>query len=293
MNTRVIILAQGTQKRMIGVKQAKQLLALPAHAACHAPNAQIMGRTIMQVVKLLTGDAKDVVGAHHRWNDQQLTVVGWPATEFGLEPVRVPCHEHELTCYPRFVHLDNPGNSSLLGIHRYLQLEQDVSLSTPPGVPIVITKMKQTDAYPRTVVLLGDVVYSWKCLETLLRPPVAHNVTFAGTSDLGPGGGEIWGASWYREADHLMTSALRTALGASSKADPSVYQPGQLRHWLWTLDRLLCDGGLGSLGKPRAWYVPVDDYTMDVDLIEHLVDLARASLEAYAEDKSRGMVRCG
>lgn len=277
--THVIILAQGKQQRLTGFKVAKQLLALPAHAACGAPNSQIMGRTIMQVVKLLTG--VDLISdAHKGWLQHRITVVGWPTTETALEPVRVPYMEHpktkatiDLVVYPEFVHLADPGNSSLQGIVRFLRHDEEQRVAS----------LHQRGKHLRTVVLLGDVVYSWACLEAIFRGPQTSYVTFAGTPDLSAEGGELWGLSWFRDGEAVAMKAMYEALDKSSKADSSVYQCGQLRHWLWAMDPT----------QRSSWWVPINDYTMDVDLPEHLVTLARASLEAYADDRARKVVPRG
>lgn len=281
MNTHVIILAQGCQRRMGDLAVPKQLLTLPAHAAHKAPNTQIVNRTIMQVAKILTHEARESCESMFReWLSHHLTVVANQAFEERMEPVKIPIlrgigAEIGMEIYPSFCALADPGNSSIKGLSRYLD--------HVPVDPV------------HTVVLLGDVVYSWACLEELLRRAHDGDVTFAGTSDLGPGGGELWGVAWYKSTDRMMRGCLAQGLAASSKHQ-DVYQPGQLRHWLWAVDRFLSPrDGLPDPAQwsgARDWWVPIDDYTMDVDLPEHIDLLRDASDKALADDLAHG-VPCG
>lgn len=287
--THVIILAQGTQKRLGGFQVPKQLLALPAHAATGADNWQILTRTIGQVGKLLVerreGTAFDAFQPH------KITVVGWEAMRDALNHAKVP--GEDLVIMPEVWSLGDPGNSSIKGMSRYFQdYDRRSNARTRSRI----------EEYPHTVVLLGDVVYSWACLRHLFRPPCPPNkvipgtgdVTFAGTSDLGPGGGELWGVAWYAGVDELVRLALSRGLRRSSKHEEE-YQPGQLRHWLWEIDAILnppqrpaAERGVDrSRAIERDWWVAVDDYTMDVDLPSHLVDLARASLLALDDDRAQ------
>lgn len=280
----IIILAQGKQTRLPGFKTPKHLLELPMHAACGADNFRIVQRTVAQLARLVASTDLTIQEAAAQWDRHTVTIINdWPA-HFHLQdadarlrcmsmPDRRHISEHNwLVVCPRQVRLQDPGNSSLLGFERYI-MEHG-------GIPHT----------HRTVVLLGDVVYSWRCLERLLdeRSPV----TFAITPILTADAGEVFGFAWNVDLkDHKLDGgsaiqlAYAAALRASSKADETVYQSGQLRHLVWQYLEL------GAKHKPQVTDVAlIDDYTMDVDLPEHLVTLASASIEAYGEDKERGLI---
>src|SRR5262245_64258905 len=74
-----------------------------------------------------------------------VTVVTWPEVWSQMQSWR--------TSLPNFVTLCAPGNSSLKGASGYLELR--------PQLPA------DGDDDRRTVVLLGDVVYSWACLQAI------------------------------------------------------------------------------------------------------------------------------
>ncbi|HWN72048.1 MAG TPA: hypothetical protein VNM90_30620, partial [Haliangium sp.] len=168
----------------------------------------------------------------------------------------------------KHVELADPGNSSLKGIARYLA-QRD---STEP----------QED---RTIVLLGDVCYSWAALNALLLASREHG--FVGTSNLSESGGELWGVAWARKFEDQMTRDLSDALLRHPPFEDE-YQPGQMRRWIlgWRkgslaerVDRL----------RRSGLYFDVDDYTMDVDLAIHIPKLAEASVLAREDDSMNGM----
>jgi hypothetical protein len=263
-NTHVIVLAQGTQKRMEHARHPKQLLTLTAHEAACAPNTRILPRTLMQVGVLL-GGRYSTFGRH------MVEVVTWPTVWHDMNAIRMPpapfAEDRISEWVPGFHCLPDPGNSSIRGIARYLRAMESPRHQADIG---------------RTIVLLGDVLYSWACLEALFSD---RDVVFAGTSDLGRDRGELWGIAWdHRTSGRMMTGALELAVAASSKHEDE-YQPGQMRHWLWAVDRHLNPNGLTL--STRDWWVPIDDYTMDVDLPEHLTKLAAASWDALADDLGR------
>lgn len=260
MNTHVIILCQGEQKRLPELLRPKQLLPLPA-----CGDTPILGRTLEQVYKLLQRHLTAITVVARRE----------PFADFWMRP----------SYCPDVVELDDPGNSSLKGIARYLA-EYRGGVSYPR---------------PRTVVLLGDVVYSWACLETILAPWIDSYPTyrFVGTKDLSPSGGELWGLAWHRDVDEFM----RQRLGAAVAAHPpyTEYQPGQLRRWLWTMPYVAAAVARdpGEYGIPdcgpiachiqHGTYVPVDDYTRDIDLPEHVRQLEFLSNLAATDDKEHGL----
>lgn len=265
MNTHVVILAQGTQKRMGDFVRPKQLLGLAAHQAAQAPNTTILGRTVMQVVKIL-GQRHSTIVNHC------VEVVARPEVGAQLPIVLFPETPDEdgiITYTPMCTTLPDPGNSSIKGAMRFFT-RPEAHFAPKPGA-----------TWERTVVLLGDVLYSWACLYALFQ----RRFTFAGSSDLGRDRGELWGVSWCDDATSIMAQALADGLAASSKHEDE-YQPGQLRHWLWAIDASQKWGA-----DRRPWWVAIDDYTMDVDLPEHLPKLAAASLLALADDKEHGAYR--
>lgn len=169
--------------------------------------------------------------------------------------------------------LEDPGNSSLKGISRFLELEDN---------------REDQPEWERTVVLLGDVVYSWDCLRAIFANTEPWP-RFVGTSNLSPGGGELWGISWLADAD----AQMRTFLGSALERHPpfhGTYQPGQLRRWLWeantTFDALMPDA---MRHRERPWFVPIDDYTRDIDLPEHVLAIPKLSEAAAADDAANGV----
>lgn len=250
MRTRVIILAQGSQRRLGLGYPFKQLLPLPA-----CGNVPILGRTLRQL-----GDP------FARLSD--VTVVTWEALIEQFPPAWAG-----LVTQTNYAQLADPGNSSLRGLSRYLEQVPD----------------HDADA---TVVLLGDVVYSWACLRAcwslLDGPGMRPGMGFVGTSGLSASGGEVWGVAW-REVNHYeMMTDLRAALRRHPPFEDT-YQPGQLRRWI-TGDY---PGDLTSNVERRARlgeFIAIDDYTMDVDLMEHISKLDFASVSAAADDAKHDLV---
>lgn len=296
VRTHVIVLCQGTQRRLSGIRTPKQLLTLPAHEAMHAPNTKILTRTLMQVFTYLGGVGVNVNPFGPRYNDHHVTVVTWPDVAEYLQdhPVTIPYLRRDAKNWMEFAFapsisvLPDPGNSSLRGIDRYLSLAS-VDKSEPyefDGREISYSPLRSPEWPDRTVVLLGDVVYSWACLRAIFRGcPASSDLAFVGTPQLTHEGGELWGLMWNRSTDNLVQQALAAALKCCGDAEAEEYQPGQLRHWLWALDL-----NENPLGQYRPWYIPIEDYTVDIDLPEHLVNLAAASLEAVNDDRENGVV---
>lgn len=246
MRTRVIILAQGSQRRLGLGYPFKQLLPLPA-----CGNVPILGRTLRQL-----GDP------FARPSD--VTVVTWEALI-----KQFPEGWAGLVAQTRYAQLADPGNSSLRGLSRYLEQDPDHDANA-------------------TVVLLGDVVYSWACLRACWSLLYGSGMGFVGTSGLSASGGEVWGVAW-REVNHYeMMGDLDEALRRHPPfAD--TYQPGQLRRWI-------TGASLGDLTEHVArrgklgQFIAIDDYTMDVDLMEHIAKLDFASVSAAADDAKHDLV---
>lgn len=271
MTTHVIILCQGQQKRLPELAIPKQMLRLPA-----CGDTPILYRTLRQVSHLAP-DADDPVGSPFK-----VTVVAWLPLAEQVMMDELPLLEgRNLTLG---VHtLADPGNSSLKGIARFLR---DPS--------------QHADRYNRTVVLLGDVVYSWACIRAIFE---RHPCRFVGTEDLSRSGGELWGISWSNAAD----KELRWCLDEALKQHPQfeAYQPGQLRRWLWMTplagsrssdpnkNTLLAElNAHGPIMLP--WYHPIDtfvagDYTRDIDIPEHVALLPDLSVRARRDDADHGV----
>jgi len=256
-DTEIIILAQGTQARMGGRGVGwKQLLPLPL---CNG--VPILVRTLVQLQGFL--------------KSMSITVVTWDAlfrdadmTHGAREPWRDVVSGKIDPATLRHVELADPGNSSLKGIARYLE----------------------DSAYDRgaesTIVLLGDVVYSWACLASLRV--IADRGGFVGTSNLSSSGGEIWGIAWHRSREDIMLADLRDALLRHPPFDDT-YQPGQLRRWLVGWRRGDVTDHVVRLQRTGD-YLCVDDYTMDVDLPTHIPLLEAASRAAAYDDEQHDVL---
>jgi hypothetical protein len=267
--THVIVLAQGSQKRL-NTTHPKCLLPLPA-----CGGRSILYRTLHHVWSIL--DRQQVA-------DRRVTVVTWYEVKKWFELNDVWLYRDETQPRRRgigdlldFVSLADPGNSSLKGIARFLASDQGA--------------LWRGD---RTIVLLGDVVYSWRCLDALFTESITDNLCFAGSGDLSPGGGELWGIRWDRSVDRLMMDCLDRALLKHPRFED--YQPGQLRGWLWEVDKDLDEVAretavtpTGYVWRKRTWFRAVDDYTMDVDVPEHIPLLMPASQKAAADDREHGV----
>ena len=258
----VIVLAQGQQKRLPELTHPKHLLRLP-----RCGGATILERTLRQVWTITP-------------DDTQVTVVGWESHRAWVDGLQGATTPPVWASDLRTVQLRDPGNSSLKGVWRFLD---DVGLTVGLANPA-----------KTTVVLLGDVVYSWDCINALLIYPThPSSYRFVGTSDLSASGGEIWGINWDGDSHRTMVRHLANAL---RKHPPfSEYQPGQLRRWLWeTADSL--PGGFLTYAHvveqrtASGHYIPCDDYTRDIDVPEHVDALPELSELAAQDDVKYGVV---
>lgn len=266
----VVILAQGEQRRLPELRLPKQLLTLPE---CNGET--IIDRTLSQLAMLhphVTSEGIKYVS--------QLSITVVCANELAYH-VEAAGKSGIYNSTGRVVSVDAyplrlPGNSSLKGIARYLA-DQAGPISSHEDF--------------LTVVLLGDVVYSWACLRAILTP--AHwGMGFVGTSDLSRSGGELWGLAWKPNARPAMMGTLRAALARHPPFEE--YQPGQMRRWLWEVDTFIHGGGNIDVAAadpmPRTWYTAIDDYTRDIDLPEHVNSLHKLSELANADDKANGLI---
>lgn len=213
MDNEVIILAQGPVIRLGGPPWI--------HRLSECGRTPVLERTVLQVMRL---------------GSDRPTVVTWEST-------RLRCTF--LTGSVALVELDEPGNSALKGIARYLELRE-----------------QQGRRYASTIVLLGDVVYSWACLEAIFR--MSRTYGFVGTANLSLNIGELWGVAWSKEFEDRMLSNLRDALLRHPLGDE--YHPQQLRRWVsgWKRGDML--DHVAKLTRTGA-YIPIDDYTHPGDVV--------------------------
>jgi hypothetical protein len=171
--------------------------------------------------------------------------------------------------YTVSVELPEPGNSALKGIARYLELRE-----------------AQGRRYQRTIVLLGDVVYSWDCLEAIWEASTGYG--FVGTKNLSLSKGELWGVGWSRVFEDWMMTNLRDALLRHPPFDDD-YEPHQLRRWISGIQRGDMADHVARL-KRSGHYVSIDDYTHDMDIPHDLVLLPDLSVAAAEDDAKHGVV---
>jgi hypothetical protein len=243
--TEVIILAQGSQRRLGHHAGPRQLLPLPA-----CGGAPILSRTLRQLGEI-NSQATVTVVAESSLTEALFRVAKWPI-------------------YTVSVELPVPGNSALKGIARYLELREG-----------------QGRRYQRTIVLLGDVVYSWDCLLEIWEMSVDY-YGFVGTKNLSLSKGDLWGAGWSRSHEDWMLTNLRDALLRHPPFDDDP-EPGQLRRWISGMQR----GDLADHIVKLRWaahYADVDDYTHDIDIPHDLVLLPDLSSLAAEDDAKHGVI---
>lgn len=280
-STHYIILAQGQQTRLPGLPVAKQLLPLPG-----CGGTKILDRTLRQIwelecrpfvergrdaVKGRVGGGVTVVGGSQIMAHYLRTSVKIPAGHNG--PAKTDGAWYQFT--PTVHKLEDPGNSSLKGIDRFLRAHDTEAEDS---------NQRRSD---RTIVLLGDVIYSWACLRALRDVGPPWCIRYVGTSDLSKSGGELWGVSWTWEAHDAQRIALTTAL--NSHPPFTDYQPGQLRRWLWAMQDQINMGHVPSDKEDRPWWTSIDDYTNDVDIPEHLDKVDGWSRSAAEDDAREGV----
>lgn len=254
MTAEIIILCQGAQSRLPMLPVAKQLIPLP-----HCGDTPILYRTIRQLWDLAVKDGVSRVSV----------VASFSIMERLLQRP-VPIGTNGAAYAPFVTTLADPGNSSLKGIRRYL------SYARPH---------REHAEFQRTIVLLGDVIYSWACLRAILNIPLGGE-GFVGSSNLSRGGGELWGLGWTRAAEIEMLIRLEHAL---NEHPPFIdYQPGQMRRWLWAVtEARRTRAERYQLNVP--WFTAIDDYTHDIDLPEHLAFVPALSQAAAIDDAAEGI----
>ncbi len=144
-----------------------------------------------------------------------------------------------------------------------------------------------------TVVLLGDVVFSHDAMQQIVRerPPVL----FAGTPRVGPAHGELFAMAWDASRD----GDVRKALAATPRsAFRNVYQCGQLRNFLWHWQSVLSPPPPGATPtlcvRPElGHYLPIGDYTNDVDTSADVEYLPTLDELAYRDEENTYLTSLG
>jgi len=250
----VIVLAQGQQNRLPELPCPKQMMALPLCAG-----VPIIARTLMMVreldpiARITVVCKRGMYEPMFHWRPRAAAPDDGNALDKVLQLAGdIELEQHELP---------DPGNSSLKGLGRYLDHRHDVihqdALDFDPA---------------QTVVLLGDCVYSWRCMGLLFSDAIPYN--FVGTSNLSESDGELWGITWRKDAHDPLIQWLKKAL---RKHPPfAAYQCGQLRQWLFT--------ARAELDPQPVLYTSVDDYTKDFDVPADLEVLYQTSGRAGLDD---------
>lgn len=250
MKLHVIILAQGNQARMGHAfrDKYKQMVDLPA-----CGNVPVIVRTILQVKHYLS-NVGEIAFSLVCWNKMIET-----APEHWIPVLRMAgVAKYELA---------DPGNSSLKGIARFLETN-------------IIN-----DA-DRTMVLFGDVIYSFDCLDAIWM--MTERFGFVGTSDLRNDGGELWGVGWSSNDEDTVALELRDALLRHPPFNDD-YQPGQMRRWLVGWRRGDVSEHVQRLIKINR-YMAVDDFTCDIDVPENVRFVQTFTHEkAMLDDKNHGI----
>jgi hypothetical protein len=173
------------------------------------------------------------------------------------------------TVTPSYVELATPGNSALRGVGRYLE-QRD----------------RDNRRYDHTIVLLGDVVYSWECLRAIWQ--ISKIGGFVGTRHLALDKGDLWGVGWSRALNDRMMLDLRDALLRHPPFEDE-YRHGQLRRWVSGFRRGDLADHVIKMQKVEA-YTAIDDYTHDIDFPGDLVLLPDLSAAAAADDAKHGVI---
>ena len=126
----------------------------------------------------------------------------------------------------------------------------------------------------RTVILLGDVVYSNAAMERVLSCDLP--LFFAGTETISPSEGEIFAFGFSRSVQRQVTEALRKSPCLDHQGAHVDYkgQPGHLRQLIRTLRN---NGAVVD-------YLVIDDWTNDIDTEEDLRLLLPELRQRVAEE---------
>jgi hypothetical protein len=158
-----------------------------------------------------------------------------------------------------------PGNSALAGLQQVL----------PIGGPY---------SERRSIVLLGDVIYSRDAMGKILHSD--QEMVFVGTPNLAADAGEIFAVAW----GPAQAARVKHMIDQSCFEAPrfSAYQPGQLRRILWK--------AIGYVPEPKHFgsyliaekcFLPIDDWTMDIDTPADLGKIDQIDRYAMVEERDR------
>lgn len=265
----VIILAQGQQSRLPDLQIAKHLLPL-------GNGETILGRTLRMVSQMaphatITPIAP-VTTAKAISRRQRATTLSLDDRSVSL--VSIDDHRPGAFQDPAWrgdrqievVTLAAPGNHAVAGLQGYLRGRDPID--------------------EQIVVLLGDVIYSRAALAAVLSGIVTtpvkafEGVTFVGSAHLGAGTGELFGIRVAAaRRDVLMAEVPRTSAAFTS------YQPGRLRELLWELQKRSRVSWELRVHR-HAPFLPVSDYTTDIDTPADLARLPQVGELAQADDQS-------
>lgn len=232
----VIILCQGNQSRLPDLKIPKQKLPLDR------------GGVTMPLINRTIGLC-DVAIPMPMW----VTIVG-RRSDFSFAETGV-----------EVVELTDPGNSSLKGLHRYLEHRRTCGPRADAG---------------GTVVLLGDVVYSRDCVK-LLGTVATTDFAFYTSPDLSPSGGEVWAVVWPRDREKTIDTVLDLAL---AKHPPfEAYQPGQMRRLLYAAR------GSSQVPNPVVITSLETHFIRDFDKPDDLQHFEATARRALIDDREHGI----
>lgn len=130
-------------------------------------------------------------------------------------------------------------------------------------------------------VLLGDVVYSRDAIAKIFAD--RHRLVFSGTSDLSESTGETFSMTW--NADGEMKELLRTCPCRVRKKGELV--GGHLRRLLWHAMRRRRARNDPRVSWARELYIPIDDWTDDIDTPDDLRFLPKLDARIRAEATSQ------
>lgn len=244
----IVILCQGQQQRLPGLTVPKPLMRLQI---CRET---ILGRTLRLVRDLTPRDSRILVVAGDTIRKDLLPFPSSSATS------------DRGTLYHNagglgVVTLTKPGSSTIAGLAQLL----------PIGMP---------GSERRTIVLLGDVVYSRESLAKIVHS--AEPIVFAATRDVTPTQGEVFAMTWSpgsaMTAQHLIGRAY---LEAPRHAQPD---SDDLRLALWKhVDFTAHPKELGRRLIENDSFLTITDWTQGFDTpedLEHLAEIDQlASLE--------------